>query len=77
VTRHGLNDAGVAAATALPPTAHLMPDVITRDPTRPFDHRSSTRNRRAARQSRNEAIRQTCRADGRTVPHIGQKPNSP
>jgi hypothetical protein len=76
VTRHGLNHAW-AAATALRPTAHLMPDVINCDPTLSFDHHSSTINRHAARQYRNEAISQTCRGDGRTVPRIGQKSYPP
>ena len=76
MTRHGLNQAS-AAATAPQPTAHLMRDVVNCDPMLPFDHHSSTRNRRAARQYRNQAIRQTCRGDGRTGPRIGQKSNSP
>jgi hypothetical protein len=48
-----------------------MPDVVNYDPMVSFDHHSSTRNRRTARQFGNEAICQTCRGFGRTVPRIG------
>jgi hypothetical protein len=70
VTRHGLNHVG-AAATALPPTGHLMLDVVNCDPVVSCDHYSSMRNPRTVRQFRNEAIRQTCRGFSRTVPGIG------
>jgi hypothetical protein len=36
-----------------------MPAVVTCDPMLSFDHHSSTRNRAAARQYRNDATRQT------------------
>jgi hypothetical protein len=49
VTRQGLNHVW-AAATALWPTAHLMPDVVDCDPMVSFDPHSSTRNRRTERQ---------------------------
>ena len=76
MTRHGL-DHTRAAATALRPTAPLVSDVVTCDPMLPFHHHSSTRNPRTVPQYRNEATRQARRDDGRTVPRIGQKPNSP
>ena len=76
MNRHGLNHAW-AAATAPRPTADLVPGVLDYDPTLSFDHHSSTRNRRTARQYRNEAIRQTCRGGGRNGSRIGQKSNSP
>jgi hypothetical protein len=70
VTRHGLNHVW-AEATALQPTAHLMPDVVNCDPMVSFRHHSSTQNRRTVQQFGNEATRQTCRGFGRTVPCIG------
>jgi hypothetical protein len=76
VTRHGLDHAS-AAATPLRPMAHLVPDVVTCDPMFPFYHHSSTRNRRTVAQYRNEATRQARRDDGRIVPRVGQKSNSP
>jgi hypothetical protein len=76
VTRHGVNNAW-AAAIRLPPTAHPMPDVGNCDLMLSFDHHSSTRKRRAARQYRNEAIRQAYRGGGRTAPRGGQKSNFP
>jgi hypothetical protein len=57
--------------------AHLVPDVVTCDPMLPFHHQSSTGNLRTGAQYRNEATRQARRDDGRTVPRIGQKSNSP
>jgi hypothetical protein len=57
--------------------ARLMPDVVNCDTMLFFDRHSGTTNRRAVHQYRDEATRQTCRGDGRTVPHIGQKSNSP
>jgi hypothetical protein len=70
VTRHRLTHVW-AAATALRLTPHLMPGVVNCDPMASGEHHSSTPNRRAPQQSRNEAIRQTCRGFGRTVPRIG------
>ena len=70
MTRHGMNHVW-AAATDLRPTAHFMPDVVNCAPMTSFDRHSSTRNRRTARRFRNEAVRQTCRGFGRTVPPFG------
>jgi hypothetical protein len=57
--------------------AHLVPNVVNCAPMVWFDHHSSTRNRRAVHQYRNEATRQTCNGDGPTVLRIGQKSHSP
>jgi hypothetical protein len=76
VTRHGL-DHTRAAAIALRPMAHLVPNVVNCNQRLSFNHHSSTRNRRAVHQYCNETTRQTCNGDGRTVPRIGQKSNSP
>ena len=61
----------------LRPMAHLVPDVVNYDPMVCFDHHPSTRNRRAVHQYPNEATRQACNGDGRTVLRIGQKSHSP
>ena len=44
MTRHGL-DHTRAAAIALRPMAHLVPNVVNCDPRLSFNHHSSTRNR--------------------------------
>jgi hypothetical protein len=69
VTRHRLNHV-CTVATALWPTADLMPDVVTCNPILSLDDDSSTRHRCAAHQYRNDAIGQIRRGDSRTVPRI-------
>ena len=68
VTRHGLHHAR-AAATALRPTAPLVPDVVNCDPTLSFDHHSSTKNRRAVHQYRNEPPARHPRRRSNRSPH--------
>jgi hypothetical protein len=41
-----------------------MPDVLSGDPMVSRDHHLTPGTQRSARQCRNEAARQTCRADG-------------
>ena len=76
VTRHGLHHPR-AAATSFGRWPILCPMSSIAIRWLCFDHHSSTRNRRAVHQYRNEATRQTCNGDGRTVLRIGQKSHSP
>jgi hypothetical protein len=79
LTRHGLHALNhtAAAATALRPTALLVPDPSNGDPMAASDHQFSTGNPRASRHCRNKANDQTRRSGCQTIPTVGQKSNSP
>ena len=76
VTRHEPNPIGAAAA-ALRPTAHCMPDAVNDDPMRALAIQRSTRSQRRSDQCRNKTARQTRLRLAKSISASGQKSNLP
>lgn len=74
VIRNGLNQA-CDAATALPPTAHLMPNAVNCDPMLPFHHSARETGAPPANTATKLSHRHAA-ATAEPFPPLGQESNS-